>query len=644
MSKKIKTPEVKQIIALGKEKGFLTFDEINDILPEEMSSAEFIDEILMLLAQLKIDVIDSKSKNSSLLSADDDDEEADEDDEVLAALKSGVEDTMSTDDPVRLYLKEMGNIPLLNREEEIQVAREIEDGQSKVIRSVLLFPTTAKKIMEISEAINDGSMRLKDIVDVDDELDFESGEMDFDDAENDTENEVDSDEEESFDEEDSEAEVKEPAPQKTVAEAVEEIEKAKTAAAEAAEDREAQMRAQFVNIFEDITQKLKENIELAARIKDGSINVEDMIEVNRQRQATVDEVTAKLLEIKVNYSRICQIANDIREMYSRVIDSQSDIRKLLKLMKIATNHDPLELSDEDIIKACDETGKSPSEKELVVKKFSKARDTLLKEYKKLGCDKQELELIYEGLLLGERETENAKSKLIEANLRLVVSIAKKYTNRGLQFLDLIQEGNIGLMKAVEKFEYKRGYKFSTYATWWIRQAITRAIADQARTIRIPVHMIETINKMMKITRQLQQDYGREPTPEEISKKMDIPVEKIKKVMKIAKEPVSLETPIGEDEDSSLGDFIEDKSATNPADEVMYLKLREHTKQILNTLSQREANVLKLRFGIDCESDHTLEEVGKQFSVTRERIRQIEAKALRKLRHPTRSRILKTFVE
>jgi RNA polymerase primary sigma factor len=644
MSKKIKTPEVKQIIALGKEKGFLTFDEINDILPEEMSSAEFIDEILMLLAQLKIDVIDSKSKNSSLLSADDDDEEADEDDEVMAALKSGVEDTMSTDDPVRLYLKEMGNIPLLNREEEIQVAREIEDGQSKVIRSVLLFPTTAKKIMEISEAINDGSMRLKDIVDVDDELDFESGEMDFDDAENDTENEVDSDEEESFDEEDSEAEVKEPAPQKTVAEAVEEIEKAKTAAAEAAEDREAQMRAQFVNIFEDITQKLKENIELAARIKDGSINVEDMIEVNRQRQATVDEVTAKLLEIKVNYSRICQIANDIREMYSRVIDSQSDIRKLLKLMKIATNHDPLELSDEDIIKACEETGKSPSEKELVVKKFSKARDTLLKEYKKLGCDKQELELIYEGLLLGERETENAKSKLIEANLRLVVSIAKKYTNRGLQFLDLIQEGNIGLMKAVEKFEYKRGYKFSTYATWWIRQAITRAIADQARTIRIPVHMIETINKMMKITRQLQQDYGREPTPEEISKKMDIPVEKIKKVMKIAKEPVSLETPIGEDEDSSLGDFIEDKSATNPADEVMYLKLREHTKQILNTLSQREANVLKLRFGIDCESDHTLEEVGKQFSVTRERIRQIEAKALRKLRHPTRSRILKTFVE
>ncbi|WP_022849709.1 RNA polymerase sigma factor RpoD [Limisalsivibrio acetivorans] len=601
MSKKIRIPEVKQVIALGKEKGFLTFDEINDMLPDELSSAELFDEILMLLAQLKIDVIDSRTKKGNIFAAEDDEEEVEEDEEVLAALKSEVEDSMSTDDPVRLYLKEMGNIPLLNREEEILVAKEIEEGQGKVIRSVLLFPDTAMKIMEIAEEIKDGSMRLKDIVDVDEDIDFDSSDIDFDDADEDT------------------------------------IKQYK-------DDKEAQMKAQFISILEDIIDKLKKNMEYAKSIRGGKLSLDDVLSVNSNIQDTVDDITAKLLEIKVNYSRICQIANDIRDKYSRIVDSESEMRKLLKIAKVTDYSDVSEVSEEQILEACDKTGKSPSEKKILIKKYRQAKKSMQGEYSNLGIDKPELDIIYEGLLLGERETENAKSKLIEANLRLVVSIAKKYTNRGLQFLDLIQEGNIGLMKAVEKFEYRRGYKFSTYATWWIRQAITRAIADQARTIRIPVHMIETINKMMKITRQLQQDYGREPTPEEISTKMDIPVEKIKKVMKIAKEPVSLETPIGEDEDSSLGDFIEDKSAINPADEVMYLKLREHTQHILETLSQREANVLKLRFGIECESDHTLEEVGKQFSVTRERIRQIEAKALRKLRHPTRSRILKTFVE
>ena len=329
--------------------------------------------------------------------------------------------------------------------------------------------------------------------------------------------------------------------------------------------------------------------------------------------------------------------------YETIQTSMYELNKLAKLLKIDTNA-LISLTHIEITEAASQQGMREKDIITIIEKHGNTMVKINAHYEKIGIDKDEFESIYESLLEGESVTDNAKSKLIEANLRLVVSIAKKYTNRGLQFLDLIQEGNIGLMKAVEKFDYSKGYKFSTYATWWIRQAITRAIADQARTIRIPVHMIETINKMMKVTRNLQQDLGREPTPEEISAKMDIPVEKIKKVMKIAKEPVSLETPIGEDEDSSLGDFIEDKSAKNPSDEVTYLKLKEHTRNILDTLSPREASVLRLRFGIDCDSDHTLEEVGKKFTVTRERIRQIEAKALRKLRHPTRSRIMKTFTD
>lgn len=599
MSKKIKLPDLKPLIALGKEKGFLTFDEINEIIPEDVLLPEILEEILVRLKQLKIDVIDNRNSATPVITApiiDDEEIELDDVESEEIALDENLEDGLSFDDPVKLYLREMGNIPLLSRDEETEVAKEIENGQRRVIVNTLSFIYAAEKFLSIVEDIKKGNFKLKDLVDFEDMN---------------VEDEIDLDE---IDEE--------------------ELKRLK-------DERDLKLRDEYLSILDEVCIKITEAIKMCKKLR--TIKKQERIDAAKsQMNSILDDVARQLLKIKVNYSLICNLSKEITNTYEELIQQEKDLKKIVDIFKYKENDIDYIHLDAKKLESLEIKHLSQKDIQSLITKFKTIQNKAQKNLKLLGYSRVELDNLHNLLLNNLTKTDEYKTKLIQSNLRLVVSIAKKYTNRGLQFLDLIQEGNIGLMKAVEKFEYQRGYKFSTYATWWIRQAITRAIADQARTIRIPVHMIETINKMMKVSRQLQVDLGREPTPEEIAEKMDVPVEKVKKVLRIAKEPVSLETPIGEDEDSSLGDFIEDKKSKNPLDEVVYLKLSEHTKQILDTLSPREASVLRLRFGIDCASDHTLEEVGKKFNVTRERIRQIEAKALRKLRHPTRSRILKTF--